>query len=159
MALSSGSYMISIKILADLPEDLQKIKTRDLEQYEKSHGVCVNYRQFSLVLSDPSTHRPLGVLSAYTAFSEIYIDDIWVETTHRRKGYGKTLLQYLEQHFENKGFNNINLVTSQFQAPKFYQKCGYQLEFIRKNIPNPELNKYFFIKFFKNDHQTQGKID
>ncbi|MDR1254909.1 MAG: GNAT family N-acetyltransferase [Puniceicoccales bacterium] len=56
----------------------------------------------------------------------------------QKKGYGRKLLQELELQFEGKGFWNINLCTSEFQAPEFYKKCGFELEFIRKiiNIQN-----------------------
>lgn len=147
--------MTSIKIVANIPEALIKKREQDLEKYENSHNVTVNYRQFSLILYDDN-NEPIGILEAYTAFAEIYIDDIWVDTQHRKKGLGKMLLTHLEQHFNDKGFNNINLVTSQFQAPEFYQKSGYELEFIRKNKINPQFDKYFYVKFFNNKKQTQG---
>lgn len=150
--------MTLIKIISDTPDFLVKKREIDLEKYEQSHKVTVNYRQFSLILYNDN-NEPVAVLEAYTAFAEIYIDDIWVDTQHRKKGYGKMLLSYLEQHFDNKGFNNINLVTNRFQAPEFYQKCGYELEFIRKNKTNPQFDKYFYVKFFNNTNQTQGLID
>jgi ribosomal protein S18 acetylase RimI-like enzyme len=81
---------------------------------------------------------------------------MWVDSAHRRKGYGRKLLEELENHFEGKGFNNINLVTSAFSAPGFYMKCGFTAEFVRENKVNPKLTKTFFIKYFKNEHQTQG---
>ena len=68
------------------------------------------------------------------------------------------MLDYLYTQYENKGFNNINLVTSEFQAPDFYIKNGYELEYIRKNKHNPKLTKYFFVRFFENPQQHQGII-
>ncbi len=44
----------------------------------------------------------------------------------------------------------MNTCTNEFQAPCFYEKCGFELEFIRKNEDNPRLNKYYFIKHFRN---------
>lgn len=64
----------------------------------------------------------------------------------------------LKEQFEGKGFNNINLVTSAFNAPEFYKKCGFTVEFVRENKINPQLTKTFFIKYFKNERQTQGVI-
>ena len=81
---------------------------------------------------------------------------MWIDYNYRRKGYGRKLLEDLEERFEGKGFNNINLVTNQFNAPAFYKKGGFKIEFIRKNIKNPKLTKFFFVKYFKNEHQTQG---
>lgn len=73
-----------------------------------------------LILKDESGDIA-GVLNAFTAYSEIYINDMWVHSSHRKKGYGRKLLQELAHHFEGKGFNNINLVTSAFSAPGFYK--------------------------------------
>ena len=86
----------------------------------------------------------------------IYIEGIWVNKTHRGKGYGRQLIQLLERKFKGQGFNNINLVTSAFQAPEFYRKCGFTEEFVRENKKNPKLTKYFFVKYFTDEDQYQG---
>jgi uridine kinase len=143
-----------VDTISDAEEDKM---TKDLVAYENSHGIDVNYKKFSVVLKN-GTGIVLGLLNAFTAFAEIYIDDIWVDTAYRGKGFGKKLIQELENHFRGKGFNNINLVTSAFQAPGFYQKCGFQAEFVRENKKNPKLTKTFFVKFFNDDIQTQGTV-
>lgn len=93
--------MVSLKFVDKLPKPIEKIMEKDLVEYEKSHGIDVNYKQYSLVLNDDK-NSILGVLNAYTAFAEIYIDDIWVHSSHRRKGYGKKLIEYLENHFKTR---------------------------------------------------------
>src|SRR3990167_367501 len=103
-----------------LSKDIEEKMTKDLVEYESSHGIDVNYKKFALVLKDESGNA-LGVLNAFTAFSEIYVDDMWVDSSCRGNGYGRKLLQELENHFEEKGFNNINLVKSAFNAPEFYK--------------------------------------
>ena len=105
------------------------------------------------------TGEAFGVLNAYTVFAEVYVDDLWVDTLWRGKGYGRRLMQTLEEKFKNKGFNNINLVTSAFQAPEFYRKCGYVEEFTRENAHNPRFNKTFFSKYFEDTVQTRGLTD
>lgn len=145
--------MTRIELIDELPDNIEQQMREDLIKYETSHGIDVNYKPFHLVLFE--VDKTIGVLSAYTAFAEIYIDDLWVDSAYRNKGYGRMLLEKLEKHFEDKGFNNINLVTSNFQAPEFYKKCDYEVEFIRKNVQNPKLTKTGFIKYFKNKNQTQ----
>ena len=145
----------TIEFVDKLPADIEEKMSQDLEAYENGHGIDVNYKKFSIILRDPS-NTPIGVLNAYTAFAEVYVDDIWVHKSLRGKGYGRQLLQTLENHFKNKGFNNINLVTSAFQAPEFYKKCGFKEEFVRKNPKHPKLTKTFFIKYFEDEEQTQG---
>lgn len=146
--------MTKIELIDELSENIEAKMREDLIKYETSHRIDVNYKPFHLVLFEGD--KTIGVLSAYTAFAEIYIDDLWIDSAYRNNGYGRKLLQALESSFEDKGFNNINLVTSSFQAPEFYKKCGYEVEFVRKNIQNPKLTKTGFIKYFKNKNQTQG---
>jgi GNAT superfamily N-acetyltransferase len=146
---------LAIDYVTELPEDIGAKMSAGLAEYEAEQGVSVNYDRFSLLLKD-SLGEVLGVLNGYTAYAEIYIDDLWIESTHRGKGYGSMLIQSLEQRYSDLGFNNINLVTSEFQAPDFYRKCGFTEEFTRVNVQNPKLNKTFFVKFFENEVQIQG---
>lgn len=144
-----------IEFTNELSDEIEEKMRQDLVAYETGHGIDVNYKKFALILRNDSGDV-LGVLNAYTAFSEVYVDDMWVHSNHRGKGYGRQLLEELENSFEGKGFNNINLVTSAFNAPEFYKKCGFTVEFVRENKINPKLTKTFFIKYFKNTTQTQG---
>lgn len=147
-----------VEFVVDLPDNIKEKMHKDLVAYETSHGIDVNYKRFSLVLTDKSGEVS-GVLNAYTAFAEVYVDDLWVDKAHRCKGYGRILLQELENRFKGKGYNNINLVTSAFQAPEFYKKCGYTVEFVRVNTKNTKLTKTFFIKYFDDEVQMQGILN
>lgn len=147
-----------IEFVEKISKETEKKMREDLIEYESSNGIKCNFTRFSLVIKNRN-QVIVGVLNAYTAFAEVYVDDLWVDKSYRGKGYGKKLLQELENRFKGKGFNNINLVTSQFQGPEFYKKCGFKVEFIRENIKNPKLTKIFFIKYFDEDIQTQGIIN
>lgn len=114
--------------------------------YEQAHSIDINFRRFALLLHDDQGAL-LGALQAYTAYAEIYVEDLWVAAEIRRCGYGRLLLQRLEHEFTGKGYHNINLVTNAFQAPDFYVKCGYSVEFVRVNAQNPRLTKTFFVKY------------
>lgn len=146
---------VQIEFIDKLSKAVEAKMGKGFEEYESSHGIDVNYKPFSLVLKDDAG-EVMGVLNAYTAFAEIYIDDIWVDKSSRGKGYGKQLMAELENHFKGKGYNNMNLVTSAFQAPDFYKKCGFTVEFVRENKKNPKLTKTFFVKYFDDEEQTQG---
>lgn len=151
------NIMTKIRFVDKISKDIEKRMRDGFVKYETSHGIDVNYKRFSLLLNNDS-NETIGVLNAYTAFAEVYIDDLWVDSAHQRKGYGKMLIETLYNQYNGKGFNNINLITSQFQAPEFYKKCGFKVEFIRENIKNPKLTKYFFIKHFGDEVQTQGTV-
>lgn len=124
---------------------------------EADNGIVCNYKKFALVVKD-SEDEIVGALQAYTVFSEIYVDDIWVSPGSRENGLGRKLLQELENQFKGQGYNNINLVTSHFQAPDFYKKCGFIEEFTRVNKKNSKLRKTFFVKYFDEENQFQGVL-
>lgn len=105
-----------------------------------------NYIPFSFCAKE--NDEIIGAVTGFTCFSEVYIDDSIVVESHRGMKIGTLLIKTLEEYYENCGFDNINLCTSEFQAPIFYEKLGFKLEFIRKNKNNPKLNKYFYVKFF-----------
>ena len=149
--------MLNIRFIEVIPSNIEEKMQAGFVQYEKDHDIDINYTSFCLVLTI-GNNEVVGVLKAYTAFAEIYIDDIWVDEHYRGKGFGKKLIHKLEDSFIDKGYNNINLVTSAFQAPEFYKKCGLELEFIRKNIKNPKLTKFFFIKYFKDENEFQDLL-
>ncbi|MFK7804542.1 MAG: GNAT family N-acetyltransferase [Anaerolineae bacterium] len=113
-------------------------------KYEKDQDVAINYQHFALIAEDDG--QVIGVLDGYTAYAEVYIDDLWVDDAFRNKGVASCLIQQLEAHFSDSLFDYICLCTSEFQAPGFYEKCGFELEFKRINERNPKFNKYFFIK-------------
>lgn len=145
----------TIEYVDTLPKVVEEKMEKGFVEYETSQGIDVNYKRFSFILRECNGNA-IGVLNAYTAFAEVYVDDIWIDQASRGKGYGKRLLLELENHFKNKGFNNINLVTSAFQAPGFYKKCGFIEEFTRINKKNPMFTKTFFVKYFEDEVQTQG---
>lgn len=149
--------MIAVKLVDKLSDEIEAKMREGFVQYESSHGINVNYKQFALALAD-NENNTIGVLNAFTAFAEIYIQDMWIDLKYRGKGYGRKLLEDLENRFKGMGFNNINLVTSAFNAPEFYKKCGFELEFVRKNNKNPKLTKFFFIKYFDDEVQAQGLL-
>jgi len=149
---------IIIEKVNELPENIQSKITQGHIKDEANNGIVCDYNKFSLILKD--TDNVIGAITAYTAFAEVYVDDIWVEPEYRGHGYGRKLLQDLENRFKTKGYNNINLVTSRFQAPEFYKKCGFTAEFTRVNKYNPKLSKTFFIKYFDDTEQIKGiRID
>ena len=55
------------------------------------------------------------------------------------------LVAAVENAYKGKGYEKITLTTFGFQAPEFYKKLGYELEFVRKN-KDPKLCKYFYLK-------------
>lgn len=140
--------MITTEFVETLPSDLTKKMEDGLLEYETKHGIDVNFKRFSLVLREEQ--EVIGILNAFHSYSCIHIEDLWVKDTYRGQGYGKKLIETLENHFKGNGFDNLNTVSCAFQAPGFYKKCGFQEEFVRVNDRDPNLTMTFFVKFFEN---------
>ncbi len=117
-SMSKQNYHITK--VDQLPDEVVKFIELGHVQDEAKSGIICDYKKFALVVEN-NEGVIVGALQAYTAFSEVYVDDIWIFPGARKNGLGRKLLQDLENHFKGKGYNNINLVTSHFQAPDFYR--------------------------------------
>ena len=119
----------------------------------KKHGIEKNGKpSWGIVLRNDSGEI-IGGVSGDIGFDAVYIDVVWVEEAYRGKSYGKILMNEVWKKFKDKDYDNISLATARFQAPEFYKKCGYELEFIRKKR-NSKLDEFFFIKRFDKDTKS-----
>lgn len=133
-------------------EIISEFVEKEFKQYEIQHEVDYNYKPFHFAAKE--NDEIVGVIAGHTCFSEVYIGDLAVLEKHRGKNIGTKLVQFVEDYFKGSEFNNMNLCTYEFQAPGFYEKLGFQLEFIRKNKDNPKTNKYYFVKYI-NDNDKE----
>ena len=115
------------------------------EKYEAENGILCNYTPFCFTATVED--EIVGAVTGAAFFSEIYMDELVVKEAHRGKGIGTRLIQAVEEFYAGQGFNNINCCTNGFQASGFYEKCGFELEFVRENRSDPKLNKYFYVKY------------
>ena len=117
---------------------------REFDAFAEQHGVVCGYAPFALAAKRNGT--VVGVIKGHSYYREVHIGELIVAEDCRGQGIGTLLLAAAEALFKGKGLDNINLSTYRFQAPEFYQKNDYTLEFIRENPACPNLAKYFFIK-------------
>ena len=111
---------MKIEIMDGIPREIEERMPKDWKEYDEVYGVDSNsLKRFSITIKNKGDEI-FGYLTAYTVFGEVYIDQLWIDADYRRKGFGRALILELEKQFEGKGFWNINLCTSEYQAPKFY---------------------------------------
>ena len=137
---------MNIEYTEDLNDEIYDLIGDGFNKYADEHDTECNYREFAFVAREGD--ELAGVVTCNTLYKEIRVHDLMIAEKHRRHRLGSAMLKAIEDHFEDKGFDNINLTTYAFQAPEFYKKCGYELEFVRKNKTDPKLDKYFFAKYF-----------
>ena len=107
--------------------------------------IC-NYKSFNFVAEEDN--KVVGIVTGHAYYNEVHISDLIVLEQYRNKHIGTKLMEAVENFYKNKNFENMNLTTYAFQAPEFYKKCGFKVEFIRENKENPKLTKYFLVKYF-----------
>ena len=115
----------------------------EFSSYAAECGVALNFEEFCFAAEDGG--RIAGIITGRAYYNEIHIGDLIVGKEYRRAGLGRKLVAAVESAFKAKGYKKITLTTFGFQAPGFYQKLGYALEFVRED-DDPKLCKYFFMK-------------
>lgn len=136
---------LQINIMENLPEEDLIIVDKEFNKYAEKNGVVCDYTPFAYVASDDNT--VMGFITGHSYYKEVHIGDLIVYEEFRDKKIGTKLVEEVIERFKNKGFENINLTTYEFQAPEFYKKCGFEVEYVRKSKENSKLNKYFMVKY------------
>ncbi len=137
--------MIDIELLNNKNEEINYFIDEGFEKYAEKKGVVCNYESFVFVAKEDN--KIVGVITGHSYYKEIHIGDLIVSEEYRGKKIGSNLIKAVEEHYKGRDFSNINLTTYDFQAPKFYEKCGFKIEFVRKDDENPKLTKYFLAKY------------
>ena len=116
---------------------------KEFADYAVQNGVELNYDDFCFVEEEDG--KILGVITGRAYYDEVHVVDLIVDPGCRRSGLGSRLVATVEEAYKNKGYAKITLTTFGFQAPEFYKKLGFQVEYVREN-KDPKLSKYFLCK-------------
>ena len=115
----------------------------EFSDYATDCDVALNFEEFCFAAEDDG--KIAGVITDRAYYNEVHIGDLIVGKRYRREGVGSKLVTAVEDAYKEKGYEKIALTTFGFQAPDFYKKLGYEVEFVRKD-KDPNLNKYFYLK-------------
>lgn len=103
------------------------------------HGKTLCY-----VIQGPDKQVVGGIIGA-TYWDWLYIDLMWIRDDLRGQGYGRRLLELVEEEARKRGATSAYLDTFSFQAPDFYKKYGYYFFGELQNFP-PGHTRYFLTK-------------
>ena len=131
-----------IKQVAD-DDRISDFINEEFSGYATECEVALNYEEFCYAAEEDG--KILGVITGRAYYNEVHIGDLIVSKDCRRAGVGRKLVAFVENAFSGMGYEKIALTTFGFQAPEFYKKLGYELEFVRED-KDPKLNKYSFLK-------------
>ena len=116
----------------------------EFSRYSEQNGVVLNYSEFCFAAEDEEG-KILGVITGRAYYNEVHIGDLIIDGKHRRSGLGSKLIAAVEEAYAGAGYEKITVTTFGFQAPEFYKKLGYRIEFVREDKDH-RLSKYFLSK-------------
>ena len=115
------------------PDDLQFLEDR-LYEYNSRQIGREDGQLFAFFIRNDQ-QEVLAGLSGWTWAEACEIQSLWVHPAWRRHGYGRELLAAAEQEALRCGCKVILITSYSFQAPAFYQKCGYELAWQLNDFP------------------------
>lgn len=87
----------------------------------------------------------VGAAVVKVRLGEVYVEYLFVNSNFRGRGLGTMLMNSIMEFALSIKASFITLTTFSFQAPDFYKKMGFDLEFIRRGYDRG-VSKYYFRK-------------
>jgi len=129
----------------ETPEQLEWRAIGDgLRAYNTEQAGDDSYQHVCFMLKD-AEGTILGGLLGATYWGWLFVNLMWVSKELRGQGYGRELLNLAEDLARERGATHAYLDTFTFQAPVFYQKCGYEVFGELKDFP-PGHDRFFMTK-------------
>lgn len=135
---------VNIRRIDEESEAIGDFLHEGFTRYGEQNGVALNYDDFCFV-AESENGKIAGVITGRAYYNEVHIGDLIVDEGCRGSGLGSRLVTAVEDAYRGKGYDVMTLSTHGFQAPEFYRKLGYTVEFIRVD-KDPKLSKYFLRK-------------
>ena len=138
--------MLKIDYIENLDKEMEHIIDNEFEMHASKFGLKCNYKKFNFIAM--INKEIAGFITGISIHERVCIEELIVREKYRGNNIGTQLIKKVEDYHSNKNFKYIEVVTNKYQAPDFYKKCGFEVEFIRENKENSKLTMYFFIKYF-----------
>ena len=124
-------------------ETMGPLIDNEFNKYARKFDVVCDYQDFCFVAREGN--EIMGIIVGHSYYKEVHIADLIVMEKFRGQDIGTHLIKRVEEEFKGSRFENINLSTYAFQAPEFYKKMGFEVEYVRESS-DEKLKKYFLIK-------------
>lgn len=103
------------------------------------------------ILSYNAAGTLVGGLVGTTHWGWLYTKLLWVDESQRGTGLGRRLMAEAEAEAQKRGCHAAYVNTFSFQAPEFYQKCGYEVWGTLEDYPKGAQRVYLWKKLAVND--------
>jgi len=114
-------------------EELSFLEDR-LYEFNRAQTGQDDGQLFAFFVRDDAQELVAGI-AGWTWAGACEVQQLWVHPAWRGQGYGRKLLDAAEQEARGRGCQVVLIASYSFQAPAFYQKHGYQLEWRFQDFP------------------------
>ena len=135
---------MNIRRIDEIDDRTGEFINKAFTDYAISRAVELNFDEYCII-AENDDGQVIGAITGRAYYNEVHIGDLIIDETYRGNDIGTKLVRAVEDEYRGKGYTKITLTTFGFQAPDFYKKLGYSLEFVRED-PEPKLSKFFFCK-------------
>lgn len=87
----------------------------------------------------------VGCVAVQIFWGQLHIKYLFVEEAYRAQGFARALMEHAFEFGKTKRCNFAFVETMNFQAPVFYQKLGFKIDFIRDGYEK-ETSFYYLSK-------------
>lgn len=126
------------------PED-KKIMVDGMLSYHASKGHPRKTEVYSILLKDKE-NKVRGTMIVSFLWNGMHIDSLWVDESLRNQSWGSKLMKVAEEEGVRRKCTIAYTDTFTWQAPKFYEKLGYQVYGKLENFPEGNSLLYFVKK-------------
>ena len=117
-----------VLMLSDTPEpDAVRIISDGLNAYNDAIVGYADRRPLHVILRDGAGGPVLGGISGATSLGVLFVNTVFLPAGHRGAGLGARMLAMAEAEARRRGCRTGVLFTISFQAPGFYQRCGWRI--------------------------------
>jgi GNAT superfamily N-acetyltransferase len=105
-----------------------------LRDYNAAQVGPSHYERLYIVLRNDDGNI-IGGLNGATYWGWLFVENLVIQETHRRQGYGSQLLLAAEDEARTRGCHSAYLDTYSFQARPFYEKHRYAVFGVLDDFP------------------------
>ncbi len=86
----------------------------------------------------------IGGCNGDILYGQLYVSQLWIDEKLRGQGYGTKLMQLAENHAKQNNCSFVAVNTMNFEAPEFYKKLGFIIEFERHGFDKDSV--FYFLR-------------
>jgi ribosomal protein S18 acetylase RimI-like enzyme len=106
------------------PAEIEEIEIRLYESNGQAIG-CRDGESIGFLIRDGSG-RMVAAVAGYSWAASAELKQMWVEKSHRGRGYARALLNAFVAEARTRNVRRIWLASYDFQAPGMYEKAGFK---------------------------------